>query len=96
MDINTTTTILVLGVLCLVLIMGYFSTRIIDWIEKRKEKKFKNNLARFNFDLYKLKYKWIKRGEYKYAEGIELIIQSFNDPKGEADTEYGRALFEDK
>jgi hypothetical protein len=72
--------------LCGIFGCGWFIIRIVEW--QSKLKKFPSNKAAFISDLFKLQNKWMKKGEFDYAQSIQLIITSWNlpDSKQEAQT----------
>lgn len=75
------------------LIVVHFATKIIDWYNKKRFELYRNNSAEFISDLYKLKMKWAKRGEYMYAKAINSIIGAEmmeDEISGTPETEYGK------
>lgn len=83
--------LLLLFILAIVLIIGYFSLKIIQEINSKK--KYKDVKAEKNADLFRLQMKWTKRGEIEFAQAIGIVIDGLNEPEeDEALTESGKRL----
>lgn len=80
--------------LSFLLLAGYFSFKLIQLLEERKKAKFKDEKSEFLGDLHKIQVKWMERGEFAFAKGVGMIIESFY--KGEDDytplTQHGKDL----
>jgi hypothetical protein len=73
---------------------GYFTTKIIDWYRKYQYEKYKDNSAEFIADLYRLKMKWVRRGEFMYCKAIDKVIgaetEQYEQDPGNPETAYGK------
>lgn len=56
------------------LIAVHFATKILDWYQRSQYLKYKDQSAEFISDLYKLKMKWAKRGEFMYCKALDTVI----------------------
>lgn len=73
------------------LVSVHYLTKILDWNNKRLSLKFKDNKTEFISDLYKLQEKWAKRGEFDYAQGLNVTLVHYSIPaEKEAATAYGK------
>lgn len=87
--------VLLLISLSLVLIIFHYSVKVAGIIALYRKGKFKDSKAEFNYDLYRLQQKWIKRGEQEYTKGIGMIIDAFNQAEEEQpETDYGKTVIE--
>lgn len=80
-------------ILASLIVVVHFITKIIDWIKKVHYEKYSNNSAEFISDLYKLKMKWAKRGEFMYCKAIDSVIGAEMMEIGDEiqpETEYGK------
>lgn len=83
-------------IIAMFLISVHYSTKIIDWYQKNKFFKYKNQSAEFISDLYKIKMKWAKRGEFMYCKALDSVIgaELISDKDALPQTEEGREYLE--
>jgi hypothetical protein len=74
----------------------YYFCKLVDWIEKKRQARFKSDEAEFMADCYKTQQKWAKKGCIDFAEAIGLVIRSFNmPPEREAGSDYGNTVIKE-
>lgn len=82
-----------LSIITLLLLIGFFLTKIAEWFEKRKASRYKSDKAEFISNLYTLTQKWSKRGRTDYAAGLFIIINELDTEKEQdPQTAYGAMI----
>lgn len=78
--------------LTLFIISAHYATKVIDWLQRKKYLRYSDNSAEFVADLYKLKMKWAKRGEWMRVKAIDAVIgaEMMPDTDKAPQTEEGR------
>lgn len=86
-----------LYLIALILIICYYGEKSIRHFRIIQKNKFKDTKAEFVADIYKLQYKWTRRGEHDYVEFLDLLKKALHLPPEEylAETEYGKQFQKD-
>jgi hypothetical protein len=82
----------VIAICLLSLLFVWFFFKVIEEIDKWKERRFKSNKAHFCADLFSLQNKWAKKGELDYAAMLGTLMETVSYREDEPDTEYGKEI----
>lgn len=73
---------------------AWLGLKIFEMYRKYRYELYKDNSSEFIADLYKLKMKWVRRGEFMYCKAIDKVIgaetEQYEDIPGNPETSYGK------